>query len=413
MQNSNPEVRPSRDVANTYIGWTFTRAIFHRGWWLVVSLYLVVDARLSPLELVLIGTAQQLTSIIFEIPTGVMADTVSRKWSIVGAHFLMGAGMLLTGLVTDLWTLMAAQMMWGLSWTFSSGADVAWLTDELNQPERVAGVLTASARFEKLGAACGLVVFGVLAMVTELSTAIVTAGSAMLALGLFVAFRFPERNFEPTRKRRLSRSWSILRRGIALVRGDRQILLVFTATVLVNGASAVGGRLEVKQLVELGFPEAPHPIVWLTLLGLVALVLAALALRIVEARIDGVGVARRVYAAVCTVGALGLIVLALAPSVTMALAGVLFARSIAWPLTRTVGVVWVNRRTTSEVRATVQSLLAQAEYAGGIVLGLSLGVVAQVAGLPFGFVGASALLVLTAALVFRSRGDSEGGPRQA
>ena len=58
MRNSNPEVRSRLDVANTYIGWTFTRAIFHRGWWLVTSLYLVVDARLSPLELVLISTAQ-------------------------------------------------------------------------------------------------------------------------------------------------------------------------------------------------------------------------------------------------------------------------------------------------------------------------------------------------------------------
>ena len=410
MQNSNPEVRPRRDVANTYIGWTFTRAIFHRGWWLVTSLYLVVDARLSPLELVLIGTAQQLTSIAFEIPTGVMADTVSRKWSIVVAHLLMGTGMLLTGLVTDFWALMAAQMLWGLSWTFSSGADVAWLTDELNQPEKVDGVLIASARFDQLGAACGLVVFGVLAWGTELATAIVAAGSAMLALGVFVAFRFTERNFEPTRERRLSRSESILRGGIGLVRGDRTILLVFAATLLVNGAAEVAGRLEVKQLVELGFPEAPQPIVWLTVLGLVTLVLAAVALRIVEARIKGVGVARRVYAAACAVGALGLVVLALAPNVTMALAGILLVRSITWPLTRTVGVIWVNRRTTSEVRATVQSLLAQAEYAGEIALGLSLGGLAQLAGLPFAFIGASALLALTTALVFRSPAGLEGQP---
>ena len=410
MQNSNPEVRPRRDVANTFIGWTFTRAIFHRGWWLVTSLYLVVDAQLSPLELVLISTAQQLTSITFEIPTGVMADTVSRKWSVVVAHFLMGTGMLLTGLVTDFWALMATQMLWGLSWTFSSGADIAWLTDELNQPERVNGVLTRSARFDQLGAACGLVVFGVLAWGTALSTAIVTAGSAMLVLGVFVAVRFTERNFEPTRERRLSRSGSILRQGISVARGDRGILLVLAATVLVNGAAEVAGRLEVKQLVELGFPEAPHPIVWLTLLGLVAMVLAALALRIVEARISGIGVARRVYAAACAIGAVGLLVLALAPNVTMALAGILLARAITWPLTRTVGVIWVNRRTTSEVRATVQSLLAQAEFAGEIVLGLSLAVLAQVSGLPFAFIGASALLALTAALVFRSPAGLEGQP---
>lgn len=403
LQNSNPEVRPRLDVARTYIGWTFARAIFHRGWWLVTSLYLVVDAGLSPLELVLVGTAQQLTAITFEIPTGVIADTVSRKWSIVVAHFAMGAGMLLTGLVIDFWPLMATQMLWGLSWTFSSGADVAWLTDELDRPERVDRVLTASARFEQLGSACGLVLFGLLAWGTALSAAIVTAGSAMLVLGVFVAFRFTERNFQPTQQRRLSRSASILRQGIGLARGDREILVLFAATALVNGAAEIAGRLDVKQLVELGFPEATHPIVWLTLLGLVALVLAALALRFVEGRIDGVGVARRVYATACAVGALGLVVLALAPSVSMALAGILLARSITWPLTRTVGVIWVNRRARTEVRATVQSLLAQAEYAGEIALGLSLAVVAQVAGLASAFIGAGALLLLTAALVFGSR----------
>jgi hypothetical protein len=235
----------------------------------------------------------------------------------------------------------------------------------------------------------------------------------MLLLGVFVAFRFGERNFERARERRLARSVSILRRGIGLARRDREILLVFAATVLVNGAGEVAGRLDVKQLVELGLPEAPHPIVWLTLLGLVALALAALALRIVEARIDGVGAARRVYSGACAVGALGLLVLALAPDARTALAGILLAKSMTWPLTRTVGVIWVNRRTPSEVRATVQSLLAQAECAGEIALGVSLAVLAQGAGLPFAFIGASALLVLATVLVLRSRAGFDGGPADA
>ena len=41
----------------------------------------------------------------------------------------MGTGMLITGLVTDFVPLMLAQMLWGLGWTFSSGADVAWIFD--------------------------------------------------------------------------------------------------------------------------------------------------------------------------------------------------------------------------------------------------------------------------------------------
>jgi hypothetical protein len=68
------------------------RAVFHRGYWLVTSLYLVVDANLSAFQLLFIGTAQGLTALAFEIPTGVMADTISRKWSIVMAQLVMGTG---------------------------------------------------------------------------------------------------------------------------------------------------------------------------------------------------------------------------------------------------------------------------------------------------------------------------------
>ena len=172
----------SRDVAATYLRWTFLRATCHRGYWLVTSLYLVVEADLSAFQLVFLGTAQGLTALLAEVPTGVMADTISRKRSVVIAHLVMGAGMLATGLVTAFPALVVTQMLWGLGWTFSSGADVAWLSDELDQPDRVAGVLTAGAHWEQLGAASGLVGFGALAWATDLGTSIVVSGFAMAML---------------------------------------------------------------------------------------------------------------------------------------------------------------------------------------------------------------------------------------
>jgi MFS family permease len=397
---------PDRDVATLFIRWTCMRAVFHRGYWLVTSLYLVVDADLSAFQLVFIGTAQGITALLFEVPTGVMADTISRKWSIVIAHLLMGTGMLVTGLVTDFPAIVATQMLWGLAWTFSSGADVAWLTDELDRPERTAVVLTASARWEQVGAAIGMVGFGALAWATDLGTSIVVAGAAMGVLGLFVAARFSEHGFTPTREHRLRESVSIFRRGVELARRDREILLIFAATILVNGAAEAFGRLFPKQLVELGFPEAPAPIVWLMALGLVTLAVGALALRIVEARIDGVGVARRAYAAACFIGALGLIVLAHAPDDVTAMAGVLLVGGISLTVTRCVSVIWVNRRATSDVRATVHSFLAQAEYTGEISLGIALGILAQATSIAVAMLGSCALVACAGVLVVRSRARS-------
>jgi hypothetical protein len=294
-------------------------------------------------------------------------------------------------------------MLWGLAWTFSSGADVAWLTDELDQPERTAAVLTASARWEQVGAAIGLVGFGALAWATDRGTSIVVSGLAMWVLGLFVVARFTEQHFTPTLEHRWQKSVSIFRRGIDLARRDHEILVVLTAAILVNGAAEGFGRLFPKQLVELGFPEEPAPIVWLTALGLVTLAVGALALRIVEARIDGLGVARRVYAAACFVGAFGLIVLALAPDDVTGMAGVLVVGGVAWPVTRCVSVIWVNRRASSDVRATLQSFLAQAEYFGEILLGIGLGILAQATSIAVAMMGSCAIVAFAGVLAARSR----------
>lgn len=392
-----------RDVAATFLRWICIRAVFHRGYWLVTSLYLVVEADLTPFQLVFIGTAQGVTALMFEVPTGILADTISRKWSIAIAHLLIGTGMMVTGLVTSFPALVVTQMVWGLGWTFTSGAEVAWLTDELDRPDRVASVLTAGARWEQIGSACGIVGCGVLAWAVGLSAAIVASGCAMLMLGLIVTARFGEHNFRPVREERWRASLTIFRRGVDLARRDREILTVLAATLLVNGAAEGFGRLLPKQLMDLGLSEQPEPIVWMTALGLVTLALGTVGLRIVEGRIDGVGIAPRVYGLACFVGGLGLIVLAIAPDDITGMAGALLVGGIAWPVTRTVGTVWVNRRTSSDVRATVHSFLAQAEYLGEISLGFGLGVLAQVTSISAAMLGSCALAAAAGALAFATR----------
>jgi MFS family permease len=388
------------EVATLFIRWTFLRAIFHRGWWLVTSLYLVMEADLSPLQLVFLGTAQSLIGMAFEIPTGVVADTLSRKWSIVIAHAIMGGGMVMTGLVTAFPALVVTQMLWGLAWTFSSGADVAWLTDEYDQPKDIARVLAAAARWELLGAATGLVSFGAIAWITDLALSIVVAGIAMLMLGVFVAIRFKERNFTPTHEHHYRASLLILRDGFRLARHDRTILLVFSVTMLVNGADEALGRLFPRRLVDLGLPLNPDPIVWLTTLGLATLALGAVALRLVESRLHGVHTTRRFYAGACVVGALGVLVFAVAPEHLTAMGGVILARGIASPVLRVISIIRVNQRATSSVRATLQSFLSQVEFVGEIGLGFGLGVIAQMMQIEAAMFGACALYAAAGILVW-------------
>jgi MFS transporter, DHA3 family, tetracycline resistance protein len=391
------------DLVAVYLRWFWWRALLHRGWWLVTSVYLVVDAHLSPSQLVLIGVAQGLVALVFEVPAGVLADTIGRKWSLLVSHALMGTAMLTTGLVTDFAALVATQMLWGLSWTFASGADVAWITDELDEPERISGVLVRAGRADLTGAAAGIVVLGTLGSLVPRSSVLVLAGGAMLALGLYVALRFREERFVPAPARRWSASWAIFRRGASLVRGSRAILVVFAATFLVNGAAVGIGRMQPRRLVDLGLPT--DPVAWFAVLGVLTLLVGAAALRIVEREIDDARAALRGYALACAAGTVGALVLAAAPEEVSASAAVLLVAGLAIPLTRTIGTIWVNRRTSGEVRATVHSLLAQAEYLGEIACGLGIAVLASVAGLSPALLACSALFAL--AMVLIRRPDAE------
>lgn len=387
------------DITVPYLRWALLRAILHRGYWLVTSIYLVLDAGLSPFQLVFLGTAQGIISIIFEVPTGVVADTISRKWSLVISQVLIGGSMVATGLVTAFPALVITQMIWGVGWTFASGADVAWVTDELNDPQRIGRVLTTQARWSYIGAATGMIAIGSLAWITERDTAMICAGIATTLLGLYVATRFPETGFTPARDQHWRRSASIFRRGLALARRDREILLVFAATIMVNGVDEAFGRLHPKQLIDLGIPGQIDEVVWFTALGIATYVTGALALRVVENRIEGVGSARRLYALACAIGTFGLALLAFAPDGVTGSAGILIVGGIGMTVTRAVGVIWVNRRATSEVRATMQSFLGQAEYFGEIMFGVSFGILAQATTITAAFTAACLLFAATGLIV--------------
>jgi predicted MFS family arabinose efflux permease len=102
---------------------------------------------------------------------------------------------------------------------------------------------------------------------------------------------------------------------------------------------------------------------------------------------------------------LGLLVLAGAPDALTGSVGVLLAGGIAFNVTQTISVIWVNRRTTSDVRATLHSFLSQAGYTGKILGGFGLAVVAQAGGIPVTLVTSGALVACAGAVVARSWAD--------
>jgi hypothetical protein len=298
--------------------------------------------------------------------------------------------------VTDFSALVATQMLWGLSWNFASGADVAWVTDELDQPTMISVVLMRSGRAQLTGAAAGLAGIGALAWLTQRSTAMVLAGAGTLVLGLYVAVRFPEQRFVPAAARRWSSSWAILVRGIRLMRGNRTILVMVAASFLLNGA-ATFGRLYPLRLIEIGLPL--NPVAWFTVLGVLALLVGAAAFRAVEPQVGDAPSAQRGYILACAIGAAGVAAFVVAPEGVSASAAALLVAGITLPLTATIGTIWVNQEATAEVRATVHSFVAQAEYAGEIACGGAIAVVAHLVGLSPALAACGALFLVAIVLI--------------
>ena len=99
--------------------------------WVVFDLYLVNVLRLSPLQLILMGTVMEATVFVCEVPTGIVADTYSRRLSYIVGVLGMGTAVVFVGLTTTAWIAIALWGFWGLSYTFTSGAFEAWITDEI------------------------------------------------------------------------------------------------------------------------------------------------------------------------------------------------------------------------------------------------------------------------------------------
>ena len=134
---------------------------------------------------------------LFEVPTGVVADTRGRRFS-----YLLGAGRcsLSTLLYLVMWQVHApfggwalASILLGLGFTFFSGATEAWLVDALDatgfaRRSRV----TSSAGPRSVGGAAmlvGSVAGGFIAQATNLGVPYIVR-AAMLGVTLVVAWRF-------------------------------------------------------------------------------------------------------------------------------------------------------------------------------------------------------------------------------
>lgn len=183
----------ARKVRRTYLLLTLLSTLSASLIWGVNTLFLL-DAGLSNTEAFTANAFFTAGQVIFEVPTGVVADTWGRR-----ASYLLGAATLLASTLlylfmwqtqAELWGWAIASVLIGLGFTFFSGAVEAWLVDALHFSGFNGALESVFAKGQTVAGAAmltGSVAGGFIAQATNLGVPYVLR-AIMLGLTLAVAF---------------------------------------------------------------------------------------------------------------------------------------------------------------------------------------------------------------------------------
>ncbi len=364
-----------------YVTLRFCSAVIFSLIFTVDMVYQATVVNLSPLQLVLVGTTLEAAVFLFEVPTGVVADVKSRRASVIVGHVLMGLGFILEGAIPAFATVLAAQVLWGLGYTFTSGATQAWISDEVGQ-ERAGQAFLRGSQAGRVGALIAIPA-GVALGSARLALPIVLGGGSLILLAGFLALTMTEEGFAPAPPEERT-TWGMMVRTVedarALVR-RRPVFLTLLGISLFYGLYSEGlDRLWTPHLLDnftVPLLEPVDPVVWFGVIRGVAALIGIAAVEIVRKRVD---VERSAPIARVLMGLALLVAVALAGFALVRnfwVAVVLFwmigaLRTVSGPLYNT----WFNRRIDDpQVRATMFSVTGQANAIGQIAGGPAVGAV--------------------------------------
>ncbi len=407
--------RTPRNVQRVYLTLALFNTLAASLIWGINTLFLL-DAGLTRTEAFAANAFFTAGQVLFEVPTGVVADTVGRR-----ASYLTGAVTLsiATALYLLAWQLDAPFWAWavtsvllGLGFTFFSGATDAWLIDALadtGYDGTIEAVLAKGEIVEGAAMLTGSIAGGLIAQVSNLGVPYVVR-AAFLLVTFLVAYRFMrDWGFTPARgKRPLEEVKHVLALSIQHGLRNRPVRWVMLAAPFTMGVGIYGFYAMQPYLLELyGNPEA------YVVAGLSAALVAGsqiigglivpLAGRLFERRTS-------ILLVSVVVSAAALAVIGLVQDFWLAVAA-LTVWALVSSASTPVRSAYLNKLIPSGQRATVLSFDNLMASAGGVGLQPALGRVADGSGYASSYLVCSALQLLALPFTWLSRREEQPADR--
>ncbi|MBK8783498.1 MAG: MFS transporter [Anaerolineales bacterium] len=370
------------DATKVYLFIEFTASAFFSMMFVTMSLYEATVAGLTPFQLILVGTTLEVSAFLFEIPTGVVADVYSRRLSIIIGYVLMGLGFLLEGFFPAFLPILLAQVIWGLGYTFTSGATQAWISDEVGE-EKANQLFMRATRVGLVASLLGMG-FAMFIGAKNVALPIQFGAVGVLLIGFILIFIMPETGFTPTQKEdrnNWQHMWHTFNEGVKSVRARPRLVTVLGVGFFYGLYSEGFDRLWVKHLLdnfEIPVILGNNQIAFFAILRIAAAVLTIFAVRFVEKRVDSnspLAIGRIMLIVTGSIIA-AIIGFAMSPLLFLTL-GLYLTINILRSVRDPLNIAWVNQKLDPQTRATVHSMTGQMDSVGQMAGGPSVALVAR------------------------------------
>jgi len=380
--------------------------------WGVNTLFLL-DAGLSFFEVFVANAAFSAGMVLFEIPTGVIADTLGRRVSFLLSVTVLAATTLLYVALAQIDAGVVAfsvvSVLMGLGFTFYSGAMEAWLVDALSATGYHGLLDRVFARGQQITGAAMLVgtVGGGLLGQVDLSVPYLVRSALLAAVFVVAYIVMHDVGFTPRRVTAGELPGEVARNaraGVEFGWGQPSLRLLMLAGLVQGSFLMWGFYASQPYLLELLDSDA----IWIA--GLVAAGVALATIvgnQIVRVASRYCGRRSTLLLAAAAVGSGAAIVMGLAGSFWVALPALLLVMG-AMGVTSPVRSAYLHQVVPSEQRATVVSFDSMVTNVGGIGGQVGLGALGEARSVGTAFVAGG--LVTALALPLLSRLRRLGGP---